>query len=365
MKKTLIWQALAICMAVLFVSSCSPGENKPRSSPVPVVAVPAVKKPVPVRIKAIGTVVAYESISVRSQVTGLITRVLFREGQDVKQGDVLLELDDRTHRADLKQAEANLARDRAQEAKAREDVKRYAMLLEKEYISREQYDQVRADLASLEATVRADLAALESARVMLQYCTVTSPVSGRTGRLLVDRGNIVKANDVEIVTINRIHPVHVSFSVPENDLARVRKHAGEGGLSVEALVPGDERPERGVLSFVDNAVDRETGTITLKAVFENVDSRLVPGQFVDVSLELYVIPDAVVVPAQCVDQGQAGQYVYVVGKGLKAEMRQVETGGDLEGEAVILRGVQAGEQVVVEGQLRLTPGAAVSVKTLK
>ncbi|MRR14781.1 efflux RND transporter periplasmic adaptor subunit, partial [archaeon] len=197
MRNTLICRVLLFCISVFFLSACSSEELKPPARPVPVVTARAVKKQVPVRIKAIGTVEAYESISVRSQVTGIITKVHFREGQEVKKGDVLLELDNRSYKAVLKQAEANIARDRAQEAKAREDLKRYAMLLERDYVAREQYDQVKADLASLEATVKADDAAVESARVMLQYCTITSPITGRTGRLQVDQGNIVKANDVE------------------------------------------------------------------------------------------------------------------------------------------------------------------------
>ncbi len=365
MRKTLIFRVLAFCITVFFMSACSSEEMKPPVRPVPVMTAYAVKKPVPVRIKAIGTVEAYESISVRSQITGLITKVHFREGQDVKQGDVLLVLDNRTYIAALKQAEANVARDRAQAAKAREDLKRYALLLEKDYVAREQYDQVRADLASLEATVKADDAAVESARVMLQYCTITSPISGRTGRLQVDQGNIVKANDVEILTINRIQPVHVAFAVPEKDLSRVRKHTGESTLSVDAFISGEERPEKGELSFVDNAVDRTTGTITLKAVFDNAERRLVPGQFVDVVLVLAVVPDAVVVPGQGIDQGQAGPYVYIIGKDSKAEMRQVVTGEDISGETVILKGIQAGDEVVIDGQLRLTPGAQVSVKNRK
>jgi len=359
-KKFLV---LLLCLAVI-VPACS-SEKQPRTdAPIPVTAAAAVKKTVPVQLKAIGTVEAYQSISVRTQITAEITSVHFKEGQDVKKGDLLVELDKSTAGAALRQAEANLAKDRAQEKHAREQEQRYADLVKKDYIAKEIYTQIAANAASLEATVKADEAAVENARIQLRFCTIRAPIDGRIGKLLVDQGNIAKADDMELFTINQIQPVNVAFSIPEKDLESVKQYFPHRKLEVKAF--GDTgQPEKGELTFVDNAIDKTTGTIILKGTFPNRERRLWPGQFVNIVLTLSTRPDAVLVPAKSIEQGQEGQYVYVIRPGSLVEMRPVKTGETFREETVILEGINAGEHVVTDGQLRLAPGAKVTVKGLQ
>jgi multidrug efflux system membrane fusion protein len=282
----------------------------------------------------------------------------------VRKGDLLVQLDSRAAEAALREASANLEKDKAQAAYAREQARRYAELVKKDYVAREQAEQMTANAASLEAALKADQAQVENCRVQLQYCSIFAPLSGRVGRKLVDEGNIVSANATEIVIINRIEPVFVSFSIPEKMLPQV-KAAMEGNkrLQVEAFMSGDGlNPETGELTFVDNAIDRTTGTITLKGTFGNKVKRLWPGQYVDVTVTLESIPDAVVVPASAVEQGPEGQYVFVVKKDGTVDMRPVVPGLALKEETVIAKGLSAGETVVTDGQLRLVPGAKISVK---
>jgi multidrug efflux system membrane fusion protein len=365
MKKTAVCLVLLLCTATSFLAGCSGQNKKEASKPVPVMAAIAAQRAVPVQINAIGTVEAFQTISVRSQITGLITGVHFKEGQDVKKGDLLIELDCRSNEAALREARANLAKDRAQAENARVNLERYTTLLEKDFVSREEYDQVKTNLATLEAAIKADEAIVQNNSVQVQYCSIRSPIGGRTGRLQVDQGNIAKADDMEIVTINQMQPIRVTFSIPEKDLPRVKEYSAGKGLEVEAHLPGQDLPEKGELSFVDNAVDRATGTITLKGTFANAAKRLIPGQFVDVVLKLTVMPDAVVVPTQSVAQGQEGQYIYVVTSDSKAEMRTITAGQSLNGQTVVVKGVKAGEKVVTDGQMRLTPGAKVALRNMK
>ena len=365
MKKIGICCVLLLFMSVLFIDACSPKKKPPVNKPVPVVTAVATTKTIPVQMTAMGSVEAFQTISVRTQITAQIGKVLFKEGRDVKKGDLLLTLDCRTNEAALAQAQANLVRDKAQARYAKEQVSRYADLIKKDYVARDQFDQIQANAAALEATLKADEAIVESNRVQMQYCSIYSPIDGRTGMLKVNQGNIVKVNDTEILTINQIQPIYVTFAIPEKDLPRVKKYSSDKTLKVEALIPGEDRPENGELTFVDNAIDKTTGTITIKGTFANKEKRLVPGQFVNVVLMLTTEPDAILVPSQSVNQGQEGQYVFVINPDTKAEMRPVEIGHALNGETVILKGIHAGERVVTDGQMRLIPGAKVTIKDAK
>ncbi|MCL5966530.1 MAG: efflux RND transporter periplasmic adaptor subunit [Deltaproteobacteria bacterium] len=360
--------ASAAClMSALLVAGCSSGGSKgtPREAPpaVPVAMAVAEKKSVPIQVRAIGTVEAYSTVSVKTLVGGQLVKVGFVEGQDVRKGDLLFEIDPRPYEAALRSAEAALAKDSALKENAEKEVRRYSFLIEKDLVPKQQYDQVASNAAALGAVVKADEAAIENARLQLAYCFIHSPIDGRTGSLLVQQGNVVKGNETVLVTINRIVPIRVSFSVPEQHLSVIRKYQAAGTLRVEAF-PQDvqKAPARGSLTFIGNAVDTATGTIPLKGTFPNGDRRLWPGQFVNVVLTLTTQPDAVVVPSQAVQTGQAGQYLFVVKPDLTVESRPVAAGQTLDGGTVIEKGLQAGETVVTDGQLRLVPGAKVEAK---
>lgn len=355
---------LMVHLALL--AGCSGGRPEPGAlmpSAVPVTAATVVQKTIPVEVRAIGNVEAYSTVSVKAQVAGEVERVFFKEGQDVKSGDLLFTLDPRPYQATLQQLEANLARDQAQLENARAQAERYTKLFEAGIVSKEQYDQFQSGADALAASVRADKAAIERAKVDLDYCSIRSPIGGRTGGLLVHPGNVVKANETNLVVINQIRPIYVAFSVPEQFLADIRRYMAVGPLKVEAIIPNDEaRPTQGVLTFVDNAVDSTTGTVKLKATFDNPDQRLWPGQFVNVVLRLTSRPNAAVVPSQAVQTGQAGPYVFVINSGLIAEARPVVAGSTVGKETVIEKGLEPGETVVTDGQLRLAPGSKVELK---
>ena len=421
MKRRLATGALAVTLLGLAGCSESPGGAQARPAPppaVPVGAATAEERSVPVQVTAVGTVQAYTTVGVKSQVAGQIHQVHFKEGQEVKRGDLLFTIDPRPVEAAVRQAEANVAKDRAQlrqaEAafaqrqaevtqslanlerdvaqldNARMQEQRYAALLRKELIAREQYDQVRTALAALQATVNADRAAVENARasaraaeamvdnagaaiqaneamvdtvrLQLGYTTIRAPMEGRTGNLLVQAGNVLKSNeDSPLVVIAQIRPVYVSFAVPEQHLTAIKKYRGEGTLQLEAMLDGGRRSVVGAVTFMNNTVDPSTGTIQLKATFANADSALWPGQFVDVALTL-TSERAVLVPTQAVQAGQKGAYVFVVKPDSTVEARPVKIGRRLASELVIEDGVKAGERVVTDGQLRLVPGARVEIK---
>ena len=331
---------------------------------VPVLVVTAVQKSVPVQLRAVGNVEAYNTVSVKSQVTGVLQQAHFKEGQDVKNGQLLFTVDPRPLEAALKQAEAALARDTAQLRNMREQVKRYAELVEKQYVSREQYDQIKANADAAEAVVDADKAVVDNAKVQLSYCYIYSPVNGRVGSLLINEGNLIRLNDgAPLVVINQLTPINVTFAVPEFNLADLKRHMAGGTLKVSAHFPSDEgRGEQGVLAFVDNTVDRATGTIKLKAEFTNRERRLWPGQFVNITLTLTTQTDAVVIPSEAVQVGPEGQQVFVVKEDMRVELRPVSVGQTNEGEAVIVKGLAVGEQVVREGQFLLAPGSRVDIK---
>lgn len=330
---------------------------------VPVHVANVVQKTIPVQLRAVGTVEAYSTVSVRSQITGSLTRVHFKEGRDVQKGDLLFTIDPRPFEAALKQAEAILARDVAQLENALQQARRYEELVKKQYVSQEQYDQIRTNAGALEAVVQADKAAVENARVQLSYCYIYSPVTGRTGSLLVSEGNVVRVNDATpLLVINQVSPIYVNFTLPEQHLSEIKRRMDGGKLRVEANRQNENLDEQGVLSFVDNAVDRTTGTIRLKATFANDSRRLWPGQFAQVALTLSNQPDAIVIPSQAVQTGQDGQHVFVLKSDSAVELRSVVVSRTLDGEAVIEKGLQPGEKVVTDGQFLLGPGSKVQVK---
>jgi len=331
---------------------------------VPVVVATAVQKSVPVQLRAVGNVEPFNTVSIKSQVTGVLQKAHFKEGQDVKLGQLLFTIDPRPLEAALKQAEATLARDSAQYKNKREQLKRYAELVEKQYVSREQYDQIKADADAAEAVVDADKAVVENAKVQLSYCYIYSPVNGRVGSLLINEGNLVRVNDgAPLVVINQVTPINVTFAVPEQNLLDIKRHMAGHKLNVNASFPaGEGRPEQGILTFVDNAVDRTTGTIKLKAEFTNSERRLWPGQFINVTLTLATQADAVVIPSEAIQVGPDGQQVFVVKEDKRVELRPVSVGQSNEGESVIIKGLAFGEQVVREGQFLLSPGSRVDIK---
>jgi len=356
---------LAAVIFLLF-SATACGNSRAKQTPqrvVPVKIGEVSLQQVPLQIKAIGNVEAYNTVSVKALIGGEVISVNFKEGQDVKQGALLFQIDPRPYQAALKQAEAQLAKDLAQAKNAEEQAKRYQILVQKDYVSRDQYDQYRANADALLAAVEADRANVENSRLQLAYCTIRSPIDGKVGSVLVNLGNIVKANDVTMLTINKITPIYVTFSVPEKNLANIKKYMLAKSLKVEALILGDEnRPAQGRLTFIDNAVDTTTGTIKLKGTFDNRDRRLWPGQFVNVVLTLTTETNAVVLPAAALQAGQQGQYVFVMKSDSTVEYRPV-TVARLHGElAVIAQGVQQGEKVVTDGQFQLTAGTRVEVK---
>jgi multidrug efflux system membrane fusion protein len=408
-------------LSIIMLISCNAESKVEEKKPpgVPVKVATALQKDVPVELRAIGNVEAYSAVSIKALVSGELAKVNFTEGQDVKKGDLLMDIDPRPFEATLRQAEANLgsataqvqqaqanlirdlaqvkqteanlARDMAQAKYAAENAERYASLVAKNYVAKEQYEQLRTNAEALAATVQADKAAVdnaqatlqadkaalenaqaavrasreavENAKIQLGYCYIYSPMNGRTGTLFVKPGNIIKANDVPIVTLNQINPIYVTFSIPEQNLPEVKRYMPGGNLKVMAIIPNDEKnPEEGVLTFVDNAVDMTTGMIRLKGTFENREKRLWPGQFVNVILTLTTQPNAILVPSQAVQTGQEGLFVFVVKSDLTVESRPVVVGRSLDGMTMVTQGLQPGETVVTDGQIRLVPGAKVEIK---
>jgi multidrug efflux system membrane fusion protein len=353
-----------VAVACLLGAACTGRSAPPPVEAVPVVAETAARRTVLLQLHAIGNVETVDTVTVRPQVGGELVGVHFREGTDVRAGDVLFDIDPRPYEAALHQAEASLGRDQANARNARLEAQRGESLFGQGVLSREQYDALHNSADAFDAAVRADRAGVEAAQLNLAYCSIRSPIDGRTGSLLVQRGNVVKAIDGgPLVVINRVDPVFVSFSVPERRLGEVKAARAVGQLSVEAIVPGEEaRPLAGELTFLDNAVDRTTGMIRLKGTFANRERRLWPGQFVDVRLSTGSRPDVVVVPTSAIQTGQAGPFVFVVRKDLTVEARPVVPGPEVDGEVIVEKGVLAGERVVTDGQIRLVPGAKVELK---
>ena len=353
---------LAVLLPGMLLAGCGKKQDAHGPAGVPVTVATAVQKEMPVVINVIGNVESITSVQVKSMLNGEITRVNFKEGQDVRKGDLLFILDPRPYEADLRRNEANLARDIATAENARADAARYQALWKEGVVASQQAEAMQTAADAAAALVQADRAAVENARVQLLYTKIFSPINGRTGNLSIPLGNVIKANDLSLLTINQITPIYVTFTIPEDRLADVKRYMAQHPLTVAAKVPGDPIPAVGTLTFIDNTVDRQTGTIKLKGTFENKDRRLWPGQFVNVVLTLATQPGAVVVPAKAVQDGQQGPYVFVIDKEMKAEVRQVTVTRTVGNESVVASGVQPGETVVTDGHLRLTPGAKVELK---
>ena len=360
--------------SVVVLSSCGRKVETPVEEIVPVLAIKVEKRDIPVEISAIGNVEALQSVAVQARVAGEIQSVAFREGQDVKPGDLLFTIDPRPYQAALAEAQARLERDRALAKNSEETAARYGDLVKKEYVTPEQYEQMRAAAEAARATARADEAAVENARLSLSYTRIVAPIAGRTGSIQIHQGNMLRPNDDRtLVTINQIHPIAVTFTVPEAAFDPIRRAQAESKLSVvarpsrgptepDAAGGGSEGPETGSLSFVDNTVDRATGTVRLKATFANASGALWPGRFVDVVLTLAHDPGALVVPAEAIQTGQQGSYVFVVKADSTVESRPVTVGRRQGNRVVIAKGLSADERVVTDGQMRLAPGTKVEVK---
>jgi multidrug efflux system membrane fusion protein len=419
------WRVALVLLAAGWCAACSrdKAESQPpqRRSAVAVTAATVEQKTIPLQIQAIGTVEAFSVVSVRAQVGGELLRVHVKEGQDVRKGDLLFTIDARMIEAAVAQAEANLARDQGQVQQARALVerdqarvaqaraalardeaqaknaevqaRRYLDLFQRELISREQHDQIQtnadalaatvradqADVQSAEETVRADQAAIraaeqlvradeaavESARVQLGYTTIKAPIDGRAGTILLTEGNVVRAGgttDSTLLVINQVRPIYVAFTVPQQQLPVIKRYMAAGPLAVAAVAAGDLRAVTGVVTFIDNAVDATTGTIKLKATFANAEGRLWPGQFANVTLTLATEPNAIVIPSQALQTGQQGAYVFVIKPDGTVDLRRVTVARTQGSEAIIAKGLQAGEQVVTDGLARLTPGTKVEVR---
>jgi membrane fusion protein, multidrug efflux system len=356
---------LAIVLTVGCGKGAAPAQQRGPGEAVPVEVAQVVSKTMPLDVRAIGNVVPSSTVGVKAQVGGLLQEVHFKEGQEVRRGQVLFTIDPRPFENDLRQAQAQLARDRAQLANAEADLARYRELVRDDFVTKEQFDQAKATAAALQATVEQDQAAIANAQVNLDYCTITAPISGRTGELLVHAGNLVKANDTNpLVVINRIQPVDVTFSVPEQRLEVIRRRQAQGKLAVTAYPAGESAAGvKGALELINNSVDASTGTILLKGRFANRDETLWPGQFVDVVLTLGVQTGAVVIPTRAVQSGQQGDFVFVVGADHTVESRPITVDRTVGQETVVSSGLSPGETVVTQGQLRLIPGATITVKT--
>jgi membrane fusion protein, multidrug efflux system len=371
---TLIRISAAACaglLAALLSVSCAGDDTvagasaEGRAEPtVPVTTSIVTRKPMPIEIRVIGSAEPYSTVAIRSQITGQLISVNFREGEEVQRGQVLFELDRRPLEAALQQAQANLDRDMAQAANAAVQSKRLQELVERGIAPREQADTSRTAVTALNATVDADRAAVENAKVQLQYATIAAPIAGRTGTLMVHEGNLVRANDATpLVTINQVSPVSVTFAIPESRLPELNRYMARGSLQVTATAPNDDVPSVGRITFVDNAVDPNTGTIKIKGTFPNSDRRLWPGQFVNVVVTLTTDPQAIVVPSVAVQDGQQGPYVFTVKDDRTVEMRPVTVARARGAETVIGSGLQPGETVVTDGHLRLVPGTRIGEKS--
>lgn len=363
-KKRFPVVVLAIVLSAL---ACSEKEQSRPDPAVPVKTAFATQKDVPEKMSAIGTVEASSIVNITSRVDGQVMKIHIREGQNVEQGQVLIDIDDRPYQTMLVSARANLARDRVKLQKAKIDAKRYADLLKKDYVTKSQAEQTQADAESLEAIIRGDEAAVDNAELNVSYCRITSPVKGRTGEILINEGNLVKSGDntKALMVIHQIEPVYVRFSVPEQHLPKIQSLLTDHTLTVLAAPPGNKdqtQTAEGRLTFTDNTINPDTGTIHLKAEFDNKDHRLWPGQFVNVTLMLGMRSRAVVVPSAAVLIGQQGNFIFVVKNDMTVESRNVTPGPQIKNETVIEEGIVPGEQVVIDGQLRLVPGAEVVVK---
>jgi multidrug efflux system membrane fusion protein len=358
----------SLAALVLLAAGCGSKDAvqaaKPQSAGAPVRVATVASRTMPVELQAIGNVEAISTVTIKAQISGQLMRVHFREGDFVKKGQLLFTIDRAPFEAALRQAEGTLAKDEAQALNSKLDAERYQGLGKQGVVSKQQVDAAGAAANAMAATVAADKAAVETAKINLEYTSIYSPINGRTGSVGVKEGNLVKANDVPIlVTINQIEPIYVSFSIPEQQLAELKQYSNSKSLKVDAAPQGSSQHFQGRLTFIDNSVDLTTGTIKLKATFDNAAHVLWPGQFADVNLTLKSQPNAVVVPTAALQTSQNGTYVYVVEQDLTAKQQPVKVGWNVGEETVIASGLQPGQRVVTDGQLRLTPGAKVDIKS--
>jgi membrane fusion protein, multidrug efflux system len=349
---------------VLAVAACSKPPEQ-RTPPVPVQVAPVTQIAAPLTISANGVVEPLQTVAVQAQVGGTLDAVAFHEGDDVQAGQILFRIDARPFEAALRQAQAALARDEAQMQNAQRDAERYKALAEKDYVTKSQADQASSSAASLRATVVADSATVDNAKLNLGYTTIRAPIAGRTGRLLVRQGNLVRSNADPLVVINQLRPILVRFPVVQHDFPAVQRRTAQGPVTVRVATADSGRVnESGTLAFLDNAVDSLTGTVTAKARFANQTNLLWPGEYVRATVELSVQANAIAIPTRAVLAGQQGSYVFVIGGDKTAKVRPISVGREVGEMTTIEQGLTAGEQVVVDGQSRLTPNAKVDVKAI-
>jgi len=366
--------AVALASA-LILAACSDGNAKKKTEapPVPVTTAKAAERDIPVTLRVVGRGEAYESVVLKARVDGQVAAVLFTEGQQVKQGDVLIRLDPTDFAARLRQAEATAARDEALIAKTRSDTARYTALKERNFVSEEKVNDIRTNEAAAGANLRASQAAAQLTRLQLGYATIRAPFTGVVGARLVFPGSSVKVNETNLAVVNRVRPLLIAFSVPEKYLPRLRAAMGSGaaraggakgsGMTVDVSLPGNATAHyQGEVHFLDNAVDSATGTILMKAVLANDDERLTPGQFLNVTLLLDTLKDAITVPNEAVQQGADGNFIYVVKDDSSVEVRKIEVAAADDGLTAIGKGLTAGETVVTDGQLRLAPGVKIKAR---
>jgi multidrug efflux system membrane fusion protein len=349
-----------------FASESAPSQFAAKVAPPrqPVIVADVVVKPIPVVLSTIGRVQTIKSVAIRSRIDGVIATVSVRDGEDVKAGDPLFQLDDREAKAQLRQAEAALTRAKVELENAQRDLKRISTLVEKSVSSRQQLDQQQANVDALQAQVRENEAAIERARIQLSYTVIEAPIAGRIGTVNVTLGASIDANAAApLLTINQLRPVYVAFSVPQRYLAELQNALAAGPLTVMASIPGSEiPPQRGTVAFIENAIDAATNMLPVRAAFENAETQLWPAQFVTVVLTLRTEPDAIVVPAEAVQSHQEGSFVFVVTADSTIEMRRVTLMRIVADEAVVEGALRAGESVVTRGQLRLRAGTPVEIK---
>ena len=355
---------VGISTLLLLSAACHQASKQSVVMPaVPVAVAQAERRDVPVVVNAVGTIAPYSTVQIKTMVSAAIDKAFFKEGDFVKKGELLFQLDPRSFDADLLRAQGQLARDKATAVTARANANRYTALYKEGIIAREQYENMTSAADQAEAAVVADEGAVESARVNVTFTKIYSPINGRTGNLQLYPGNVSKANDLPLVTINEVSPIYASFAIPEQYLPEIKQHIAKGSLQVQATIPETSLPvDIGKVTFIDNTVDRTTGTITLKATFPNKDNKLWPGQFVTVVLTLSNRPNATTVPSQAVQSGQQGPYLFVVKADKTVEMRLVKLGQLYKNQLVVEQGVTPGETVVTDGHVRLVPGSKVEFK---
>lgn len=357
------WAALVIlggCDKFNRAPAATTGSAPP---PAPVMVGVAQARDVPVELRPIASVEPFATVTVRSRVSGQMQKIHVTPGQDIKAGDLLFEIDPRPFEIALHEAEARLDRDIALAKNAQVDADRMAGLRKNNVATQEEADKMQFAAEAAKATVRADEAAIEHEKLQIDYSKIHSPVNGRAGSYLADVGNVIKEDDTDLLIINQIQPIYVSFALPEQDLARVKQHMQPTAPMVDVIIPPDTAArETGQLSFIDNKVDSTTGTIRMRATFANEDRRLWPGQFVQATLKLTIEKDATVVPTRAVQTGQQGKFVFVVRDDLTAELRPVTIRREIGDDSVIDSGLAPGERVVLDGHLRVVPGAKVSIK---